>query len=93
MKNITKFLKLTDLHQNNNFICVAFLYVAIFVWMYFTAVVEIEGVALPQHDAGIISLAIWHGMLLLAFACAWLIHKTVDNIQKIRDYIRRIKKK
>lgn len=76
----------------NRWVIAPLLYLGICVWMYFTATVEIEGVALPQHDAGILSLAVWHGMLLLAFCCAWLLHKIVENIVKLRELFRKNKK-
>ena len=69
------------------------MYVAICVWIFLTAKMTIDGVQLDQVSAGTYALIAWHFMLLLAFACAWLIHKTVDNIMKIRDYFRELKKK
>lgn len=87
-----KFRKFTDYLEKNRWIVGSFLYIALCVYMYFTASLTIEGVALPQHDAGILSLAVWHGMILFAFAMAWLLHKSIDNIVKIRDYFRKIKR-
>ena len=84
--------KLDNWITKNRWVVTPILYAAICIWMYLTASVEIEGVALPQHDAGIISLAVWHIMLLVAYCCAWLLHKTVSNVYRIRDLFRKIKK-
>ena len=85
-------MKLDNWMFKNKWVITPILYMVICIWMYFTASVEIEGVALPQHDAGMISLAVWHGMFLLAFACAWLLHKIVHNIVYVRDLFRKNKK-
>ena len=90
---MTKFRKFTDYLQKNSWIYAAFLYVVLCVWMYFTASLEIEGVPLDQHSAGIFSLIVWHGMLLLAFAGAWLLSRAVDNIAVIIEWIKNRKKK
>ena len=90
---MTKFRKLTDYLQKNKWIFAAFLYVILCVWIYFTAIVEIEGIPLDQHSAGFISLAAWHFMLLLAFAGAWLLSRAVDNIAVIIEWIKNRKKK
>ena len=76
--------KFTDWLWKNQWVAGAVMYVAICIWIYLTAQVEIEGVRLPQHDAGMLGLAVWHGMLLLAFAGAWLLHKIVEIFTKIR---------
>ena len=81
---MTKFRKFTDYLQKNSWIFAAFLYVVVCVWIYFTASLEIEGVAMPQHDAGILSLIVWHGMLLLAFAGAWVLHKIVELFSRFK---------
>ena len=81
---MTKFKKLTDYLQKNRWIFATFLYVTLCVWIFFTTKVEVEGYQLDQTSAGFISLAVWHFMLLLAFACAWLLHKAVELISRIK---------
>ena len=81
---MTKFRKFTDWLWLHQWIAVPIMYVAMCVWMYMTATVTIEGVALPQHDAGIIALAIWHGILLFAFGAGWGLHKLSNWISNIR---------
>ena len=76
--------RFTDYLEKNKWIFGSFLYLALCVYMYLTATVEIEGVALPQHDAGILTLAVWHVMILVAFCCAWLLHNVVDLFSRIK---------
>ena len=85
---MTKFRKLTNYLEKNKWIFAAFLYVVLCVWIFFTADVEIEGIALDQYSAGVISLIAWHTMLLLAFAGAWLLSRAVDNIAVITEWFK-----
>lgn len=68
----------------NPLVFTGLMYIAMCIWMYYTAEVTWEGVKLPQHDAGIIALVIWHAILLLAIGGAWLLGKLADWITKIR---------
>ena len=81
---MTKFRKFTDWVWLHQWVAVPIMYVAMCVWMYMTASVTIEGVALPQHDAGIIALATWHGILITALAGAWLLNKIVELFGRIK---------
>lgn len=81
---MTKFRKLTDFLEKQRWIFAAFLYVTLCVWIFFTAEVEIEGYPLDQTSAGWIALMAWHIMLLVAFACAWLLHKIVELFSRIK---------
>ena len=49
-----------------------------------TAHVEIEGVALPQHDAGVIALAVMHGIILFAIGAAYLLNTIFNLFGKLR---------
>jgi len=89
---MSRFRKFTDWLWLNQWIAAPIMYVGFCIYMYMTATVTINGVALPQHDVGVIALITWHAILLVAFAGAWLLHKTVDNFVKIRDYFRKIRK-
>jgi len=79
MTKIRKFKKIM-----NPLVFTALLYIAMCVWMYMTAVVTVQDVALPQHDAGIIALATWHVILVFAIGMAWLLGKAVDLISRIK---------
>jgi len=65
-------------------VIVPVMYVAICVWMFFTAEVEIEGIKVDQVTAGTAALIAWHFMLLLAFAGAWVLHKIVELFSRIK---------
>lgn len=54
------------------------LYLAICIWTYFTATLEIEGVALPQHEAGMWGIIILHVMILLAGIGALALHYLIE---------------
>ena len=81
---MTKFRKFTDWLWINQWIAGAVMYVVICVWTYLTAHVEIEGVALPQHDAGIIALAVMHGIILFAIGAAYLLNTIFNLFGKLR---------
>lgn len=81
---MSKFRKFTDWLWIHQWIAVPIMYVVICVWTYMTAHVEIEGVALPQHDAGIIALAVFHGIMLFAIGAAYLLNFVMNLFGKIR---------
>ena len=81
---MTKIRKFTDYLEKNKWIFAAFLYVILCVWTFFTAELEIKGVQFDQTSAGTFVLIALHFMLLLAFACAWVLHKIVELFSRFK---------
>lgn len=76
----------------NRWVLAPLLYVTVCVWTYFGVALEVDGIAVPRQEAGMWGLIGLHAMMLLAIAGAWLLHKTVNIIVKIRDYFKGKKK-
>jgi hypothetical protein len=60
------------------------MYLAVCIWTYFTATVEIEGQVLPQHEAGMWALIALHIMALLAVIGAYVLHWLVEGLTWVR---------
>jgi hypothetical protein len=59
------------------------IYVIVCVWTYFGTTVSIQGVELPQHDAGVYGVIGLHVMAFLATVGAYLLHWIVELISKL----------
>jgi len=59
------------------------LYVLVCVWTYFGSSMTIEGVEIPQHQAGLFGVIGLHVMAFIATLGAYLIHLIVELISKI----------
>ena len=68
---------------NSKWVVIPALYVIICVWTYYGTTVEIQGVALPQHDAGVYGVIGLHVMAFVATLGAYLLHWLVELISKL----------
>jgi len=68
----------------NKWLLVPVLYVVICVWTYFGTNVTIEGIELPQHEAGVYGVIGLHVMGFVAVVGAYLLHWIVELITKIK---------
>ena len=73
MKNISKY----------KWLVIPVMYLVICVWTYFTATLEIDGIALPQHEAGMWALVALHVMVLLAVIGAYTLHYLIEGFNWI----------
>lgn len=62
------------------------LYVVICVWTYFTATLEIDGIALPRSEAGLWGVIALHVMGLLAIIGAYVLHLIVKVWDKFFNH-------
>lgn len=69
----------------HRWLVVPIMYLAICVWTYFTATLEIDGVALPQSEAGMWALIALHIMGLLAVIGAYALHWLVEGLTWVWD--------
>jgi len=56
------------------------MYLAVCIWTYFTATLEIDGVALPRHEAGMWGVIALHVMALLAVIGAYTLHYLIEGL-------------
>jgi len=59
------------------------MYVIICVWTYFTSSVEINGITLSQHEAGVYGVIALHVIGFVAVFGALLLHWIVELISRI----------
>lgn len=59
------------------------IYLAVCIWTYFTATLEIEGQVLPQHKAGMWALITLHVMALVAAIGAYMLHYLIEGFNWI----------
>lgn len=59
------------------------MYVILCVWTYFGTTVTIEGITLPQGEAGLYGLVGLHVMGFVAVVFAYLLHWIVEVVSKI----------
>ena len=69
--------------QNSKWVILPTLYVIICVWTYYGTDVEIQGITLPQHEAGVYGVIGLHVMGFLAVLGAYLLHWIVELISKL----------
>lgn len=67
-------------NKDIKWLVVPLIYLVICIWTYFTASVEIQGVVLPQHEAGMWGLIALHVMGLLAVVGAYALHWLVEGL-------------
>ena len=67
----------------NKWVILPAMYVIVCVWTYYGTTVTIEGIELPQHDAGIYGVIGLHVMAFVAGICAYLLHWIVELISKL----------
>ena len=76
-------MKIDNWLFKNKWVVLPVMYLAVCIWTFFTANVEIEGIALPQHEAGMWALIALHVIGLLSVLGAYLLHWIVELISRI----------
>ena len=76
-------MKISNWLFKNKWVVLPLMYLTLCIWTYFTATLEIQGQALPRHEAGMWSLVVLHVMGLLAVLGAYLLHVLVELISRI----------
>ena len=69
--------------EKSKWVVLPALYVIVCVWTYYGTTVTIEGIELPQHDAGLYGVIGLHVMAFCATVGAYLLHWIVELISKL----------
>ena len=75
--------KLDRFLERSKWVLLPALYVIICVWTYFGTTVEIEGITLPQNEAGVYGVIGLHVIGFLAVIGAYTLHWIVELISKL----------
>jgi len=68
---------------NSKWVILPAMYVILCVWTYFGSTVTIEGVTLPQHEAGVYGVVGLHVMGFIALVGGYALHWITELISRL----------